>query len=283
MSAILIVRRDRKEISRHELTGTTYDIGRSRQGDILLEDDEVSRKHCTLTVQDGAYVIADAGSRNGIAVNGALAQEPVTLKDGDEITVGPFDLTFHAEGAAGEPGGAEDDDASTRFVSQKELKKTLPGKQVVEGDTQDPVRVKLELLEGPLKGAVYQNWSGDLTIGRGLDNHVVLVDDAVSIYHARIYRVGDDFYVEDLGSSNGSFLRGVRCTKEKLRNKDSIRIGTTTMAFTRTDLRAQKKVRKLAIMASGVALLLVLLVSLLTPDDRAELTAQRGYAAYNEK
>ena len=283
MSAILIVRRDRKEISRHELTGTTYDIGRSRQGDILLEDDEVSRKHCTLTVQDGAYVIADAGSRNGIAVNGALAQEPVTLKDGDEITVGPFDLTFHAEGAAGEPGDAEDDDASTRFVSQKELKKTLPGKQVVEGDTQDPVRVKLELLEGPLKGAVYQNWSGDLTIGRGLDNHVVLVDDAVSIYHARIYRVGDDFYVEDLGSSNGSFLRGVRCTKEKLRNKDSIRIGTTTMAFTRTDLRVQKKVRKLAIMASGVALLLVLLVSLLTPDDRAELTAQRGYAAYNEK
>lgn len=285
MSAILIVRRDRTEVSRHDLAEGTYDLGRSRQAAILLEDEEVSRKHCIITVENGVCTVADAGSRNGIAVNGEVANGPVTLKDGDEITVGPFDLTFHAEApaAAGGGDGDDDDEAKTRFVSQKDLKKELPGRKVTRVADEDPIRVRLDLEDGPLKGAVYENWAGDLTIGRGLDNHVVLVDDAVSIYHARIYREGDHFFLEDLGSSNGSFLRGVRCTKEKLRNKDSIRIGTTTMAFARTDRRVQKKVRKLALITSGVAVLLVILISALMPDDRAELAAQQGFAAFNNR
>jgi len=286
MSAILIARRDRLEVGRIILSKKETVLGRSHQVDLTLEDEDVSRRHAVITLGDDGYTLSDPGSRNGIALNGVLLSAPRLLADGDEITVGPFTVTYHAtEVVETEAGGTEahDDEAATRFISQKDLKKTLPGKPVEAASSTDPIQVRITLLEGPLKDAVYENWSGDLTIGRGLDNHVVLVDDAVSIYHSRIYRKDGDFYLEDLGSSNGTFLRGVRCTTQKLKNGDKIRIGITTIAFTKIDRIKQKKMRRLALISSAAIVFIALLAIALMPDDAAEVAAQKGLSYYNEK
>lgn len=53
--------------------------------------------------------------------------------------------------------------------------------------------------------------NGDLlTIGRWPDNDIVLPDRMVSRHHAQIHKVGDEYVLEDLESTNGTFINGAR-------------------------------------------------------------------------
>lgn len=70
------------------------------------------------------------------------------------------------------------------------------------------------------------------TIGRDPSNNIHLVNPAVSRFHAKICSQGSDFYIEDLGSSNGTLLNDkmVPLTSE-LGNNDKITIGKYTLTF----------------------------------------------------
>jgi pSer/pThr/pTyr-binding forkhead associated (FHA) protein len=63
------------------------------------------------------------------------------------------------------------------------------------------------------------------TIGRQSDNHLVLRDNRASRNHARIALEADEYYLEDLNSSHGLFVNGVRVTKQKLHAADRIEFG----------------------------------------------------------
>lgn len=73
--------------------------------------------------------------------------------------------------------------------------------------------------------------SGKVTIGRASENDVRLGDLHSSSRHAEIVREGSDFYVQDLGSRNGTFMNGIKVDKGKLTNGSTIKIGITTMSF----------------------------------------------------
>lgn len=64
----------------------------------------------------------------------------------------------------------------------------------------------LVVTEGQLRGASMRLGHAPITIGRALDSTLVLEDDYSSNHHARIFPQGDAWYVEDLGSTNGTFL-----------------------------------------------------------------------------
>lgn len=67
----------------------------------------------------------------------------------------------------------------------------------------------------------------DLTIGRKDTNSIVLGDQHVSGNHAKVIVRNDSLYIEDLSSTNGTFLNGNKINgKVKLSNKDEIKIGT---------------------------------------------------------
>lgn len=68
-------------------------------------------------------------------------------------------------------------------------------------------------------------------IGRHVDCDIQLEDDAVSRRHARITLEGDEYYVEDLGSSNGTFVNGSRIQRAKLSEGDTIKVSHCVMAF----------------------------------------------------
>ncbi|WP_447978392.1 FHA domain-containing protein [Candidatus Nitrospira bockiana] len=72
---------------------------------------------------------------------------------------------------------------------------------------------------------------GELTIGRAPDNHLILGHADVSDYHARLVRVGSTFYLEDVGSAEGTYVNGVRVDEQPLMHRDRIRIGPQLLIF----------------------------------------------------
>ncbi|HMP73979.1 MAG TPA: FHA domain-containing protein [Kiritimatiellia bacterium] len=69
-------------------------IGRAPESDLVLPSDDVSRTHAIITREDEDLILSDPGSRNGIAINGALLQSPRYLFDRDQLTIGPYTVTL---------------------------------------------------------------------------------------------------------------------------------------------------------------------------------------------
>ena len=57
-----------------------------------------------------------------------------------------------------------------------------------------------------------------VTIGRKPDNAIHIDNLAVSGFHAKIFKDGEQYFVEDIGSLNGTFLNGAKVTKAALKN-----------------------------------------------------------------
>ena len=71
-------------------------IGRSNDNDIVLNDFSVSRRHATLRKENGAWVIHDNQSTNGVRIKEKLVQS-APVGDGDQAVVGTFILRFREE------------------------------------------------------------------------------------------------------------------------------------------------------------------------------------------
>jgi hypothetical protein len=71
---------------------------------------------------------------------------------------------------------------------------------------------------------------GTVQIGRADACHIKLPDTYVSQFHARIFPQDGSWFVEDLGSTNGTFLNQRKVTApSEVRSGDQVRIGTTTL------------------------------------------------------
>ena len=75
--------------------------------------------------------------------------------------------------------------------------------------------------------------SSAVTIGRAPENELALADDEfASVHHARIEPRRDGVWLEDLDSTNGTFVNGVKVTRpQKLTPGDVIRVGETDLRF----------------------------------------------------
>jgi pSer/pThr/pTyr-binding forkhead associated (FHA) protein len=85
------------------------------------------------------------------------------------------------------------------------------------------------------EGDVYGIDSTALTVGRSGDNDLPLDgDEFASAHHARFEPRRDGVYVEDIGSTNGTFVNGIRLTtNRRLVPGDVVRIGETDLRFER--------------------------------------------------
>lgn len=91
---MLILRQGKEPDQAFEVRKDRMTIGRSRESDIALEDEAVSRVHAVVTCDEaGTYRIRDQNSANGTYVNSQRINEFV-LEDGDEIQVGLMVLEF---------------------------------------------------------------------------------------------------------------------------------------------------------------------------------------------
>ena len=88
----------------------------------------------------------------------------------------------------------------------------------------------LIVTQGPLAGARITLGDQPILLGRADDSTLVLNDDYASGHHARVLPRGEDWYLEDLGSTNGTFLDHDRVTTAvKVPLGTPIRVGKTVI------------------------------------------------------
>jgi hypothetical protein len=80
------------------LGGERVVIGRLKTCDICLADANASREHAALEREGAGWALVDLGSTNGTLLNGERAAR-ARLRDGDTITIGTSELTYHEPGS----------------------------------------------------------------------------------------------------------------------------------------------------------------------------------------
>jgi pSer/pThr/pTyr-binding forkhead associated (FHA) protein len=101
-------------------------------------------------------------------------------------------------------------------------------------------RYALKFISGKYEGGVFKlPTTGEVVIGRSSNVDVVIVEDMVSRSHARLtFGSGGSLFIEDLQSTNGSFVNGERITKAQLSEGDRILIGTSILKVMTVEDRA---------------------------------------------
>ncbi|NLG41142.1 MAG: FHA domain-containing protein [Chloroflexi bacterium] len=92
---------------------------------------------------------------------------------------------------------------------------------------------QIVMRSGPIPGSSYYLDKPEVSMGRDLANDIPVPDAEISRRHARFIVKPDGVYIEDLGSTNGTFLNGVRLSAPKrLSNGDLVTLAeSTVMSF----------------------------------------------------
>lgn len=109
------------------------------------------------------------------------------------------------------------------------VRRATSGAAPVRGASKREKAREVVVVEGPLQGSYMEVASVEaLTLGRADDNDFVLGDDFASSRHARLFRRGSDWFVEDLDSRNGTFVDGYRIDQpERVQVGTDIKMGRT--------------------------------------------------------
>ena len=88
----------------------------------------------------------------------------------------------------------------------------------------------LRFISGKYQGGEFPVTANkEIIVGRSSDLDMVLVEDMVSRKHARINLQADGIWIEDLGSTNGTFVNGEKIKRARLKEGDRILIGTSIL------------------------------------------------------
>jgi predicted component of type VI protein secretion system len=114
-------RNDCREI---RITVPEFIIGRGDEAHLKPSSDLISRKHCSIRLENGSVQVADMGSRNGTYINGARLEGPSQVRSGDRLRVGrlQFEIIIdHAEPGHKKPkvGGVADAAARTASADRE--------------------------------------------------------------------------------------------------------------------------------------------------------------------
>ena len=81
---------------------------------------------------------------------------------------------------------------------------------------------------------------GDMKIGRKPGCEIMIDNLAISGEHANIFTVGEDSFIQDMGSTNGTFVNNKKITKHHLKNGDAVVIGKHTLVYLTESARARE-------------------------------------------
>ena len=205
-----------------ELAKTSLTIGRSTASDINLIDGRVSRSHARIECGPEGCKVVDLGSSNGTRINGKLIKQ-AALNPGDVLAVGGSLFRF-------ELASASETGTMTMIDSEADLNNTLASMilPVALNDTRSP-RLVINGTERTWEISLEDK--DRLSIGRLVDNDLVLESPTVSRHHAELVRRGYDFVLRDLGSSNGIWIGDRKVQEVDLDDGIQVRVGAYQLVF----------------------------------------------------
>ncbi|GAC1415293.1 MAG: hypothetical protein NVSMB53_13760 [Gemmatimonadaceae bacterium] len=202
-----------------EIPETGAVLGRERGCDVVIDGKGVSRRHAIIQQAAGSYVLIDQSS-NGTLVNGARLAAAHPLRAGDLITIGPNEFRWQTKAptrTAPKPGDATEIMSSLQPAGEAPVAETSPSRapeRASEQPFESPATLAT-LSNGLLRRREFRISRPVTAIGRGEHNDVRIIDESVSASHATLVRKGDAWFVLDLGSSNGTFVDGLRVAGER--------------------------------------------------------------------
>ena len=101
---------------------------------------------------------------------------------------------------------------------------------------QAPTTYALRFISGKYQGGEFPlRMDREIVVGRSSDLDMVLVEDMVSRKHAKIQATDGQIVIQDLGSTNGTFVNGEKIKKARLKEGDRILIGTSIIKLVAVD------------------------------------------------
>jgi pSer/pThr/pTyr-binding forkhead associated (FHA) protein len=206
---LVVVHRDGTDGITYNLLGDQIDIGRT-EGDLLFEDPHLAPRHARIVASLTGRVLTPLETRNGVYVR---LRGPVDLQDGDYLLMGKQVLRFE-----------------TVTEPERNVRPALEHGVVVFGTPVRPPWARLKQITPAGVGRdVFHLTRPDMVLGREIGDIIFSEDEFMSRRHAQVsYRNGRG-HLEDLGSSNGTFLR-LR-GPHGLSSGDLIRLGDELLRF----------------------------------------------------
>jgi EmrB/QacA subfamily drug resistance transporter len=190
--------------------------------DLELEDSQVSRRHAVIRPVERGIVVEDLGSTNGTIVEGERISEPVTLASSNaSIVFGQTELELILDFP--EPEATQRQETPTDMPAAGGAATGVSAQGAPSGPA---LERKLRVIWGPAAGhslSVEQ----EVVIGReGAD--LTILDPELSRRHAAVRPVPNGVEIEDLGSTNGTWVNGERIDKPvTLATSGKLQLGTT--------------------------------------------------------
>ena len=232
--ATLLLGFKKKILRRYALEkGASIVVGRRGSNHVVIDNAAVSDSHARIFSRGGEFYVEDLDSTNGTFVNNKSVKTR-RLHDGDVIAIGRHELTVDLSGALDAEGPMAPPSVGAVASRDKTSSLSTVGyRKIIEKNVDDPNRATLFILR--FKDRQLRKYllrpDNPLSIGRLEDNDVLIENDAVSGHHARVVFRDDAFLLEDLGSTNGTFVNGEPITAHRLKDEDVVRIGKHELVF----------------------------------------------------
>ncbi|RPI51916.1 MAG: FHA domain-containing protein [Chloroflexi bacterium] len=204
------------------LSKASVTLGRALSNDIVLGDSRASREHARLECGPQGCEIVDLGSSNGTRLNGNPVQREV-LKPGDVVGLGSSQLRYEVE-------PTQDDLELTRLDSESDVARSMEH-EVLPMAINETDLPRLVVFDREQAREVPLHAVDSVTIGRTDENDVMVDQGKVSRRHAEVVRKGDGWLLRDLGSTNGTWLRGEAIEERLLQDGDAFRVGRAQIVF----------------------------------------------------
>lgn len=203
-------------------------LGRAELCDIpLFGDPSVARRHALLSREGDGYVLRDTGeSPAGVWVNDERIAGERPLRSGDRIRLGGRDLIFF-ERQVRQPTVPVRKEAPRAPT----MPTAMPTSPVMPTPVPMSAAARLTAVGGPHTGAAF-SLTPDAVIGRDPAVPIPLpADTRASRRHARMVQGADGWELEDLGSTNGTFVNGQRIQRVRLAPGDTLLVGESALRF----------------------------------------------------